>query len=287
LGLNEFAGYLAVALAALAAGYLASTTALRPWPFLLAEGFALAGLALSLLLVRETRGHAHLEARQASVRSPAPSFWHILAHTSWRDRSLSAASQAGLVNNLNDGIAWGLFPVYFAAAGLDLAQVALLAAVYPAVWGVAQLGTGALSDHVGRKGLIAGGMLVQGAALVLAVALHGFWLWVAATALLGLGTAMVYPTLIAVVADASAPSWRASAVGVYRLWRDGGYVVGAVLGGLLADAFGIGAAILAVAALTAASGGVVVLRMRETLARHEGGVLPQNVLASDVSHSRP
>jgi MFS family permease len=271
MGLNEFAGYLAVSLAALAAGYVAAVTALRPEPFLLAEAFALAGLALSALLVRETHGHTRQEARLAGLPAPSPPFWQVFAQTSWRNRSLFAASQAGLVNNLNDGVAWGLFPLYFTAAGLDLQQVGFLAAIYPAVWSVAQLGTGALSDRLGRKWLIVGGMLIQGAALALVVVLRGLWLWVGALALLGLGTALVYPTLLAAVADTAEPTWRASAVGVYRLWRDSGYVIGALLAGVLADRLGIPSAILAVAALTAASGLAVALCMVEMLVREKEG----------------
>jgi MFS family permease len=185
--------------------------------------------------------------------------------TSWGDRRLFAVSQAGLVNNLNDGVAWGLLPLFFAASGLSLEQISLLAAAYPAVWGLAQLGTGALSDGLGRKGLIAAGMAVQAVGLLLFVLTTGFWPWLGAAALLGLGTAMVYPTLLAAIGDVAQPMWRASAVGVYRLWRDGGYVVGAVLAGLLADRVGMGWAIGLVAALTLLSGIVVAAVMAETL----------------------
>jgi MFS family permease len=202
----------------------------------------------------------------ARTVAPIPSLRELFARTSWRDPALFSASQAGLVNNLNDGLAWGLFPLFFAAAGLSVQQIGVLAFTYPATWGVAQLWTGGLSDRIGRKWLIAGGMLLQGAALVAMVLLHGFGAWIFSGTLLGLGTAMVYPTLLAAVGDVVHPSWRGSAVGIYRLWRDLGYAVGALLAGALADAFGMHVAIGAIGVLTAASGVVVALRMPETLA---------------------
>jgi MFS family permease len=278
MGLNEAAGYLAVSAAALASGYLAASYSLRPTPFYLGVGFAVAGLLLSIFFVRETRGHAAHEAanrRAAGETEPRPSFGHILLLTSWRERALFSASQAGMVNNLNDGMAWGLFPLYFASQGLGVGRIALLAAIYPGVWGFTQLGTGALSDHLGRKGLIVGGMWVQAAGILLLVLVDGFWWWALAMALLGLGTAMVYPTLLATISDVAHPSWRASAVGVYRLWRDGGYAVGALLAGVLADVLGVASAITIIAALTFTSGLVVLLRMYETLpARRSGDASP-------------
>jgi MFS family permease len=269
MGLNEFAGYLAVALAALGTGYLAQAYGLRPEPFYLGIAFSMVGLALSLLFVRETREHVALEA-QALPPAAAGSGGQLttrelFARASWRDPALSSASQAGMVNNLNDGLAWGLFPLFFAAAGLDLAQIGILGFTYPAVWGVAQLWTGALSDRWGRKGLIASGMLLQGVALAATALVSGFWPWIAAAALLGVGTAMVYPTLLAAIGDVAHPSWRGSAVGVYRLWRDSGYAVGALLAGVMADLYGMEWAIGAVALLTFASGLLVIARMPETL----------------------
>ena len=270
MGLNEFAGYLAVALAALGTGYLAQAYGLRPAPFYLGIACAAAGLALSLLFVRETRHHVALESRDFPSPSDTGgqraelSAREIFARASWRDPALSSASQAGMVNNLNDGLAWGLFPLYFAAAGLDVARIGILSFTYPAVWGLLQLGTGALSDRWGRKWLIAGGMLIQGGALAAIALVHGFWPWIGAAALLGAGTAMVYPTLLAAVGDVAHPGWRASAVGVYRLWRDSGYAVGAVLAGSLADRFGMAWSIGAVGLLTFASGVLVVVRMPET-----------------------
>jgi MFS family permease len=274
MGLNEFAGYLAVALAALGTGYLAQAYGLRPEPFYLGIACAAAGLALSLLFVRETGHHVALEARgrpQASEVAGHPaelSTREIFARASWRDPALSSASQAGMVNNLNDGLAWGLFPLFFAAAGLDVARIGILSFTYPAVWSLLQVWMGALSDHWGRKRLIAGGMLLQGGALAAVAIVRGFWPWVGATALLGVGTAMVYPTLLAAVGDVAHPRWRASAVGVYRLWRDSGYAVGALLAGTVADLFGMAWSIGAVALLTFASGLLVVVRMPETLRSH-------------------
>ncbi|WP_426297537.1 MFS transporter [Arthrobacter sp. R-11] len=266
MGLNEAAGYLGVATTALATGYLASEYGLRPVPFLLGAAFIALGLGLSVAAVRETRGHSLVEARA-----------HIDAHehahggltdrqvftlTSFRDRSLAAVSQAGMVNNLNDGLAWGLFPVLFAGAGLSLGQIGILAAAYPAVWGAGQLLTGAASDRWGRKWLIVAGMLTQAVGLATVAASRSFGPWLAAAALLGLGTAMVYPTLLAAIGDVAHPAWRARSVGVYRLWRDGGFAVGALLSGVLADLYGIPTAIAAVAAITAASGLLVAFRMR-------------------------
>ena len=269
MGLNEFAGYLAVALSALATGAIASSYGLRPEPFYLGIAFAAIGLALSLVFVQETREHARLEGTLQDVASPeaavdAPGLGDIVARGSWRDPALATASHAGMVNNLNDGLAWGLFPFFFAAGGLDVAQIGVLSFIYPAVWGILQLWTGALSDRWGRKWLIAGGMAVQALALGTIAVTQGFWLWAAGTALLGAGTAMVYPTLLASVGDVAHPTWRGTAVGVYRLWRDGGYAVGALLAGALADQFGMGSAILVVAALTLGSALEVGWRMPET-----------------------
>lgn len=266
MGFNEAAGYLGVAVTALATGYLATAYGLRPAPFLLGAAYIALGLGLTVLAVRETHHHARAEASQhVSVQGVADAgltTGQVFALTSFKDRSLSAASQAGLVNNLNDGLAWGLFPVLFAGAGLDLGQIGVLAAAYPAAWGAAQLVTGAASDRWGRKWFIAAGMLVQAAALAITASAHSFGPWLAAAVVLGLGTAMVYPTLLAAVGDVAHPAWRARAVGVYRLWRDGGFAVGALLSGVLADLYGIPAAIAAVAVLTAASGVVVAVRMR-------------------------
>lgn len=266
MGFNEAAGYLGVAATALATGYLATAYGLRPAPFLLGAAYIALGLGLTVLAVRETHHHARTEASQhVGAHGNAPgglTTRQVFTLTSFKDRSLSAASQAGLVNNLNDGLAWGLFPVLFAGAGLGLGQIGILAAAYPAAWGAAQLVTGAASDRWGRKWFIAAGMLVQAVALAVIASAHGFAPWLAGAVVLGLGTAMVYPTLLAAIGDVAHPAWRARSVGVYRLWRDGGFAVGALLSGVLADLDGIPAAIAAVAVLTAASGVVVAVRMR-------------------------
>ena len=290
MGLNEAAGYGAVSLAAIAAGYLGATYGLRPQPFVPGIAFALAGLALSVFFVRESHGHARHEAALQDQQTPQaadqpaatareqgqgvdeparPSFKEIFLLTSWKHRALFAVSQAGLVNNLNDGLAWGLLPLFFAAGGLGIGQIGLLAGIYPGVWGLAQLGTGALSDRVGRKRLIVGGMWLQALAIMLLPLTHGFAPWAILMVLLGLGTALVYPTFLAAVADVAHPSWRASAVGVYRLWRDSGYAVGALLAGILADRLGVPWAIAGIGLLTFVSGCVAFVRMYETLpAKH-------------------
>lgn len=266
MGLNEAAGYLAVAAATLASGTIASRYGLRPEPFYLGIVFAVAGLLLSTFFVHDSRAHARLESRLHGASLEASrSFREIFALTSWRDRRLFAVSQAGLVNNLNDGMAWGLFPLFFTAAGLPIDQIAILSALYPAVWGLGQLGTGALSDQLGRKPLIMGGMAIQAIGIFCIVATSGFTPWAFGAALLGLGTAMVYPTLLAAIGDVAHPEWRASSVGVYRLWRDGGYAIGALLAGIVADFLGLTWAIGAVGILTLLSSGVVATVMTETL----------------------
>jgi MFS family permease len=266
MGLNEFAGYGAVALSALATGYVAAAYGLRPEPFYLGVGYVVVGIALSLV-VRDTREHARKEATDHQGDAGTLTQRQLFVRASFSDPDLSSISQAGLVNNLNDGMAWGLFPLFYAAANLTLQQIAWLAAIYPGVWGIGQLFTGALSDRIGRKWLIAAGMWVQAAGIVLIAASSSFGLFSTGAVLLGAGTAMVYPTLLAAIGDVAHASWRASVVGVYRLWRDLGYAVGALLAGLVADLVGVGAAIWLVAALTAASGLVVAIRMSETLRR--------------------
>jgi MFS family permease len=267
MGLNEFAGYLAVALSALATGHVAAAYGLRPQPFYLGVGFAVVGLGLSAILVRETHAHARHEARSHAPQGAATSQRQVFVRTSFTDRELSSVSQAGLVNNLNDGVAWGLFPLFFAAAGMSLQQIGWLAAIYPGVWGAGQLVTGALSDRIGRKWLIAGGMWVQAVGIAVVVLSSRFAGFALGGVLLGAGTAMVYPTLLAAIGDVAHPTWRASSVGVYRLWRDLGYAVGALLAGVTADALGVPAAIWLIAAVTFASGTTVALRMRETRRR--------------------
>ena len=253
LGLNEAAGYLGVAAAAFATGALASSYAPRTVVWVGAAVIATAGLVLSVIFVRDTGAHVRLE--QGDKAHTSTGFRQAFANASFRDPVLRACSQAGLVNNLNDALAWGLAPLYLAAHGASVRQIAIVAAVYPVVWGAGQLATGWLSDHIGRKPLISTGMLVQAAALGILVAGNGsFTPSLAAAALLGVGTAMVYPTLIAAVSDASQPRDRARTVGVYRFWRDFGFVVGALIAGIGADATSPRTAIVIVAALTATSG---------------------------------
>jgi MFS family permease len=268
MGLNEAAGYGAVAISALATGYVAATYGLRPEPFYLGVAYVVLGLGLSLV-VRDTHGHARKEASDGQGDAGVVSQRELFLRTSLTDPNLSSISQAGLVNNLNDGMAWGLFPLFFAAAKLSLAQIAWLAAIYPAVWGIGQLFTGALSDRIGRKWLIANGMWIQAIGIAVIAASSSFVPFILGAVLIGSGTAMVYPTLLAAIGDVAHASWRASVVGIYRLWRDLGYAIGALLAGLVADLVGVGAAIWFVAFLTAASGVVVAVRMSETLKRKE------------------
>jgi MFS family permease len=268
MGFNEAAGYGALALTALATGFIAANHGLRPAPFFLGLAYAGLGLALSAVFVRETHGHAKAEAAShvptADALDGDLSTGDIFLLTSFREKALSSCSQAGMVNNLNDGLAWGLFPLFFAAAGVSVGRIGVLAALYPAVWGVGQLVTGGLSDRIGRKWLIASGMFTQAFAIALIGATSGFWIWAVGAMVLGAGTAMVYPTLLAAIGDVAHPAWRARSVGVYRLWRDGGFAVGALLAGIVADLLGLTAAIYTVAALTAVSGLVVAFRMYET-----------------------
>ncbi|GGK70106.1 MFS transporter [Ornithinimicrobium pekingense] len=277
MGLNEAAGYGAVAVTSLAAGYLAAEHGLRPAPFLLGLAYTALALGLSTLAVRETREHARAEAVE---HTPRPDGRHdhlhgrlssgeVFAQTSYREPALSSASQAGLVNNLNFGLSWGLFPLLFAGAGLRVDQIGLLFALYPGVWGVGQLVTGALSDRVGRKHLVTAGMLTQAGALVVVALGDSFAVWAVGTVLLGAGTAMVYPTLLAVVGDVAHPGWRGRAVGIYRVWRDLGYAVGAVLGGVVADLWSLRAAVWVAAAISLVSAVGVAVRMYETHHRQD------------------
>jgi MFS family permease len=289
LGLNEFAGYLSVGVMAWLTGYIGATYALRPQPFYLGIGIAVAGLVSSMLFVRDTLGHAHHEAKEyaarvtarMSARAPqpvgapavapadppqaAPSLKEIFRLTTWKEKALSACSQAGLVNNLNDGMSWGIYPLFFSSYGLGVAPIGVIKAVYPATWGILQLVTGPLSDRWGRKWLIAGGMAVQAVGIWLTVLVPRYGWWIVGAALQGLGTAMVYPVLLAAIGDVVHPKWRATSMGVYRLWRDLGYAIGALLAGIIADLLGMAIAIHVIAALTLLSGLVVALRMYETL----------------------
>lgn len=268
MGLNEFAGYFAVAGSALATGYIASHFGLRPEPFYLGVGYVALGLILSIWFVRDTHAHARHEGKNHGESSKiAITQREVFFKTSFSDRNLSSVTQAGFVNNLNDGMAWGIFPIFFIAAGVSLEKIAWLAAIYPATWGIFQLWTGHLSDTLGRKWLIAWGMWVQAAGIVLTVMSDGFIGFATGGVLLGVGTAMVYPTLLAAIGDVAHPNWRASSVGVYRLWRDLGYAAGAIVAGVTADMLGLDSAIWVVAFITTLSGFVVAVRMKETLSK--------------------
>jgi MFS family permease len=263
VGLNEFAGYLAVGLTALATGYLASVYGLRPEPFYLGIGYATLGLLISVFLVRDTTEHVRLEMEQHPPESAPLTFRDVFSRTSFKDRHLFACSQTGLVNNLNDGMSWGVFPLFFSAFGLGVERIGVLKAVYPAVWGCLQVLTGPLSDRWGRKGLIVAGMWVQAGGIFLTVANRSFGWWLWGSILLGIGTAMVYPSLIAAVSDNSHPSWRARSLSVYRFWRDLGYAVGALSAGVVADSLGLSWAIGSVGVITFLSGVVVAMFLSE------------------------
>jgi len=263
VGINEFAGYLAVGITAFLTGYIAARYGLRPAPIYLGVAYAVLGAALSILLVRDTRDHVQLEISNSQRATATVSFWDIFTLTSFRDRNLFAASQAGLVNNLNDGMSWGVFPLFFTAFGLGVEGIGILKAVYPATWGILQVATGPLSDRWGRKGLIVAGMWIQAAGLLLTALTRQFEYWLIGSLLLGIGTAMVYPSLIAAVSDASHPTWRARSLSVYRFWRDLGYAIGALSAGIIADILGMAWAIVIIAILTFCSGIVVAVLMSE------------------------
>ncbi|HWE77553.1 MAG TPA: MFS transporter [Pseudolabrys sp.] len=280
VGLNEFAGYLAVGVTAFLTGYLAARYGLRPVPIYLGIGYAILGTMLSILLVRDTRDHVRLEASAHAQQSAQISFREVFALTTFGNRNMFAASQAGLVNNLNDGMSWGIFPLFFASFGLGVERIGILKAIYPATWGILQVVTGPLSDRWGRKGLIVAGLWIQAAGLFLTAATHQFEWWLIGSLLLGFGTAMVYPSLIAAVSDASHPTWRARSLSVYRFWRDLGYAIGAFSAGLIADRFGLSWAIVSIAALTFISGAVVAIVMQDS------GKHPSTPISAVSSSSR-
>ncbi|MER3447717.1 MAG: MFS transporter [Candidatus Dadabacteria bacterium] len=280
MGLNEFAGYISVSLSALATGYIAALYALRPQPFYLGIAFTLLGFILSAFFIKETQSHAQHEATNFGLKFVEDSttneisvhrqrkelsFKEIFFITSWKNKVLFSISQAGLVNNLNDGMAWGLFPLFFVSTGLGVSRIGIISAAYPATWGILQLWTGALSDKLGRKWMIAVGMWVQALGICVVLLTRSFGAWITGSVLLGLGTALVYPTLLAAVSDVVHPELRASSVGVYRFWRDMGYAFGALLSGIIADRFGISWAIGTIGALTFISGVEVAKFMHETL----------------------
>jgi MFS family permease len=265
VGLNEFAGYLAVGITALFTGLLASKYGLRPHPFYIGGFYAVAGLLLSIFAVRDTRGHLHAETMLRKGKTETRSFGSVFAQTTWGNRTTFSVCQAGLINNLNDGMSWGILPLFFAARSLPVDLIGVLKFVYPAVWAIAQLVTGPLSDTIGRKPLIVWGMTLQAAGIWLTVMSGTFAWWIGGAVLLGIGTAMVYPALIAVVSDVAEPAWRARSLSVYRFWRDLGYAIGALLAGIIADLLGFAWAIGVVGALTLFSGIEVAFGMQETV----------------------
>jgi MFS family permease len=268
LGLNEFAGYLSVAIVGFATGYLASVYGLKPYPFYVGIGFAVIGTLLSLLAVRDTKQFVQLEMQEKTTdenpRDGKASFKQVFAQTSWQNRTLLSVSQAGLVNNLVFGVSWGLFTLYFASFQLSVNEIGFLKALHPAIWGILQLGTGSLSDKVGRKPLIYSGMIVQAAGVWIVLFSGSIYGWIVGMSLLGIGTALVYPTLLAAISDVAQPQWRATSLGVYRFWRDLGFVFGAIGIGFLADMLSVDLAIHSVAWIALASGALVFLIMRET-----------------------
>ncbi|MFQ6019673.1 MAG: MFS transporter [Dehalococcoidia bacterium] len=274
IGINESAGYGGVATAAVVTGYLAGAYGLRPVPFVFGMAVIVAALAISLALARETRGHALAEAanpgspgsgpQPPEPAGPVPRFWDIFRWTSWRDRAMFAVSQAGLIEKFTDTLVWVSFPLFFKARGLSVGEIGLVVGVYGFTWGVLQLATGPLSDKVGRKGPIVLGMWLAGAGVWLTVLVEGMALWMATSALIGLGMALLYPTLLAAVGDASDPQWRGTSLGVYRMWRDSGMAFGALGIGVMSDLFSLSAGFYFTAAAMFASGGIVALRMYET-----------------------
>ncbi|MFN8672748.1 MAG: MFS transporter [Candidatus Sericytochromatia bacterium] len=269
MGFNEFAGYFAVAISALITGYIAEEYSLRPQPFYLGILYVILGLFISIFIVKETKEYAEYEAKNnQKIEYLEITQKELFIKTSFKDKNLSSVTQAGFVNNLNDGMAWGLFPLFFANQGLDIKTIGTLSAIYPMTWGISQLWTGHLSDKIGRKWLIVWGMWIQVIGIITTVISISFIGFAIGGLLLGIGTAMVYPTLLASIGDVAHPSWRASSVGIYRLWRDSGYAIGAIISGITSDFFGLNVAIWLVAFITFLSGGLVAIRMKETLGKN-------------------
>lgn len=271
LGLNEFAGYVAVAVIGFLTGYLASTFGLKPYPFYLGIIFAILGLAISWIIVKDTRKFTSLEIKEDASESSGQethvndlSFKEVFLQTSWKNRTLLSISQAGLINNLIFGVTWGLFTLYFTSFAIGISEIGFLKALHPGIWGVLQLLTGTFSDKVGRKVLIYPGMIIQGIGVWVVLFTNFYWGWIAGMALLGIGTALVYPALLAAISDVANPKWRATSLGVYRFWRDLGFVFGAIGIGFLADLFGLNIAIQLVAFLAIGSGIFVLTVMKET-----------------------
>ena len=258
MGLNEFAGYIAVALVAYLTGYIASEYGLRPYPFYIGIVLSVLGLTMSWFFIKDTRGHMASETTTSSVKLLKDIFWS----TTWKDKNLGSVTQAGLINNLNDGMAWGLLPVLLATKGFNLKEIGIVAAIYPAVWGIGQLITGRMADRYCKKDMLFIGMILQGATLLILPFAEKFWEYVLLAALLGWGTAMVYPTFLATVAEYTNPSDRAKSLGIFRFWRDLGYAIGAAATGIIADSFGINTSIIIIGLLTALSAAIIHYRMK-------------------------
>lgn len=258
MGLNESAGYLAVGGVAFLTGWIASEYGIRPYPFYLGIAFAVLGLLCSWIWVKDTVHHVKAETTTSELTEMKTVFWE----TTWKHRNLGSISQAGLVNNLNDGMVWGLFPILLAAKGFNLEEMGKIVALYPMVWGLGQLFTGKMADHLNKKNMLFWGMGVQGMALLLMLFADTFFHFASLSVVLGMGTAVVYPTFLAAIADYAHPRQRAESIGVFRLWRDLGYAIGALLTGILADSLGIHWAVGAIGFLTLASAVVILVRMR-------------------------
>jgi len=258
VGLNEFSGYFALSIVAFLTGWIASEYGLRPYPFYIGIAFALLGFFGSWLLIKDTKHHVAHETATSNIPRLKNIFWE----TTWKDKNLGSVTQAGLINNLNDGMAWGLFPILLASKGFTISQIGIVTAIYPAVWSVGQLFTGKMADHFCKKNLLFLGMLVQGLTLIVLLFAVSMMHFIFLSSLLGIGTALVYPTFIATVAENTHPSDRANSLGVFRFWRDTGYAVGAILTGVIADTLGINASILVIGLLTVFSSGIILYRMK-------------------------
>src|SRR6266487_296503 len=258
MGLNEFSGYIAMAIVAFATGWVASEYGLRPYPFYIGVALSLLGFFASWLFVKDTKHHMATE----TTSSKLPKLKNIFWQTTWKNKNLGSVTQAGLINNLNDAMVWGLFPILLAAKGFTIGQIGIVTAIYPAVWSIGQLFTGKMADHFCKKDLLFWGMLLQGLALVALVFAGTMTHFIILSSLLGWGTALVYPTFLATVADNTHPTDRANSLGVFRFWRDLGYAIGAILTGIIADAFGINASILVTGLLTIFSATVIFYRMK-------------------------
>lgn len=257
MGFNESAGYLSVGIVALATGYIAEKYGLRPYPFYLGIVFVVLGLLGSVFFVKDTRGHVKKAAAKSSIKK----LENLFKETTWKDPNLGSISQAGLVNNLNDGMIWGLFPILLASKNFTIGEIGLIVAVYPTVWGIGQLVTGKMADLFNKKKMLFYGMFGQAIALLGLVWAESFFDFITLSVVLGVGTAVVYPTFLAAMADHTHPEQRAESIGVFRLWRDLGYAVGAILTGVLLDFFGMSVSIMAIAILTFFSSFIIKIRM--------------------------